>query len=205
MAHSTNFGIVTFIDRLLSCSWMLERIFVSLKDGSTIGTACGMVTFSKFNDENNSGYYLKYYEHGNMTYNASKSVSFPFKKHYLINFGALANDKDEVAMKWYFDIMNEPNSNTNYKPKECNVDTLFVDKNYFIGFELNENDFMNHKRIKNVKPHLCDQDLYEGTLQFLDNNSFYLQYHVNGPSKMYNIQTTFTSLEKRKYKFNISH
>ena len=181
------------IDRLLSCSWKLDRFFVSLKDGSTIGTATGIVKFSKFNDPKNDGQYLQYFEHGNMTYNASKSASFPFKKRYLINVSSIENNKDnmKIGIKWYFDIINEPNSNNHYQPKEFHINTLFVDKNFFIGFELNENDYMKQKEIKNVKPHLCDQDLYEGTLQFMNDESFYLQYHVNGPSKMYHIKTSF--------------
>eukprot|EP01084_Bolivina_argentea_P080387 145629_1 len=198
------FACTTLIDRLLSSSWKLDRIFVSLKDGSTIGTASGMVQFSQFNDPNSNGYYLTYYEHGNMIYSASKSSSFPFKKHYLINVLSANNEQDKdkdknsdnIIMKWYFDIINEPHSNIKYKPKECNINTLFVDKNFFIGFEFNENDYIQHKEISNVNPHLCDQDLYEGNLQFLNDNSFYLQYHVNGPSKMYNIQTTFTLTEQ---------
>merc|ERR1712154_735567 len=104
------------------------------------------------------------------------------------------NDKKNtnIAIKWYFDIINEPSSNANYKPKELNINTLFVDKNLFIGFELNGNGYINHKEIENIKPHLCDQDLYEGTIQFLGNDRFCLKYHVNGPSKMYHIHTTFT-------------
>lgn len=193
-------GSKTLIDQLISSKWRLDRLFVSLKDGSTIGTASGFVEFSKLKDLNNDGFYLQYYEHGNMKY-SSNAVSFPFKKHYLINIfdfnESKDKDKDEITkmgINWYFDIINEPSSNNKYSPKELNINTLFVDNNFFIGFELNENDYIKHKEIKNIKPHLCDKDLYEGSIKFLNNNSFFMQYHVNGPSKMYNIQSTFTMI-----------
>ena len=183
-------GSNSIVERLLSCNWKLDRLFVSLKDESTIGYASGFVTFSKFNHgQNNDDNYLQYYEHGSMQYTASKHASFPFKKHYLIN---IESDKDKTIMNWYFDIINEPNSNSNYKPNELNIQTLFNNKNFFIGFEFNQNDYINHKIINNMKPHLCGKDLYEGSIQFLTDNCFHLQYHVNGPSKMYNIRTTFT-------------
>ena len=201
MAQPTlKLGCKTLIDRLISSKWRLNRLFVSLKDGSTIGTASGFVEFSSFKDSKNNGFYLQYYEHGNMTY-TSNAVSFPFKKHYLINIFNSNNEKDstKLSMNWYFDIINEPSSNTKYSPKELSIETLFVDNNFFIGFELNDDDYTNHKEIKNIEPHLCDQDLYEGSIKFLENDSFFMQYHVNGPSKMYNIQTTFTKKQDDEY------
>ena len=192
-------GCKTLIDRLILSKWRLDRLFVSLKDGSTIGTASGFVEFSTFKDPNNNGFYLQYYEHGNMTY-TSNAVSFPFKKHYLINIFNSNNEKEsnKLSMNWYFDIINEPSSNTKYSPKELNIKTLFVDNNFFIGFELNDDYYANHKEIKNIEPHLCDKDLYEGSIKFLKNDSFFMQYHVNGPSKCIAFKTTFTSIQQKE-------
>ena len=195
-----------WIKKLLSSQWRLSRRFVSLKDGSTIGTASGMVTFSIFNDPNNeaiqSNEHLQYFESGSMIYAANKSVSIPFKKQYLIHISddtdsvEEKNDDVPIAMNWYFDIINEPNANIKYKPSQLDIGTLFVSNNFFIGFEFNGNDVEKQKQIQNKNPHLCDKDLYEGTLQFMNSETFHIQYHVNGPSKMYSIHSTFTLVAK---------
>eukprot|EP01083_Nonionella_stella_P209220 758622_1 len=155
----------------------------------------GAAHFSRLNAPNHNECYLQYYETGTMTYTAPNNVSFPFKKHYLINISSVeqATQKDtNIAMKWYFDIINEPNSNTHYKPKQRTIETLFMDKNLFMGFDINEHSYSNGVAINNTSPHLCGQDLYEGQIEFAGNDCFHLQYHVRGPSKMYNTQTTFT-------------
>ena len=191
MAQSqTHFYCKSLIDRLTSSKWRLDRLFISLKDGSSIGIAFGTIIFSKLNE---SECYLQYYEHGQMEYSTVKSSSFAFKKHYLLHIESLDNAR--VAIKWYFDIINEPQSNKKYKANKIDTDSLFVDQNLFIGFEFEQNDIINSKIIKNIKPHKCAQDLYQGTMQFVNDNCFSLEYHVVGPSKMYNIQSTFTLLQ----------